>query len=314
MSGTSLISLRGPAFLKSRAGTRWLLTLIVASTICFVTYVYHSDGNYTILQHLLPTTNTNTDTQPEQDQTSTHRPEDPSSPPSAAVPAPYTSPPWISTPAVFDTTEVPGYAAPPPTSSPGRPLALHPLLASAMTRFLARPVLTHSQAAPQNEAACPRPQLDAQVNADQLAGERASWVSVDAARVVAMRLGALGYLEGHSEAEGEGALVGPGKGRDGEPVVRGSRGVVLAAGNHGTVDKAIVCIREMRKLGWRDGVDGGIEVFHFEGEMTDDGRRRQLEELGVTVRMVREPSTCWSIAVLAMHTHRQCSIPSAAAS
>ncbi|KAK7736681.1 hypothetical protein SLS53_006888 [Cytospora paraplurivora] len=275
-----------PAFLKSRAGARWLLTFIVASTICFVIYVYRSDANHIFLQSLLPDTDTDPSTHSEQDQTSTLSPEDPSSPPGALLPAQHTRPPWISTPAVFDTTKVPGYVAPSSSSLPDRPLALHPLLSSAMANFLSRPVLTHSQATPQNEAACPRSQLNSQVNADQLAGEQASWVSVDAERIVAMRRGALEYLEGHSAAEGEDALVGPGRGHDGQSVVRGSRGVVLAAGNHRTVDKAIVCIREMKKLGWRDVVDGGIEVFHFEGEMTDDGQRRQLEELGVTVRMV----------------------------
>lgn len=157
-----------------------------------------------------------------------------------------------------------------------------------MARFLSRPVLTHAQARPQNEAACPRAQLDAQVNADQLQGERAGWLGVDAARIVAMRTAALEYLEGRSAAEGMDALVGPGRkpaGGGGEEVAVevGSRGVVLAAGNHGTVDKAVMCVKEMLRLGW---AGGGIEVFHFEGEMTDEKQRRELEELGVAIRTV----------------------------
>ncbi|KUI72471.1 Alpha-1,2-mannosyltransferase MNN2 [Cytospora mali] len=152
-----------------------------------------------------------------------------------------------------------------------------------MARFLSRPVLTHAQAKPQNEAACPRAQLNSQVNADQLQGEQANWLSVGAERIVAMRAGALEYLEGRSVLEGEDALIGPGKGARGQAVVRGSRGVVLAAGNHRTVEKAVMCVREMKRLGWRGG---GIEVFHFEGELADEKQRRELEGLGVTIRMV----------------------------
>lgn len=291
MSLKSLISGRGPAFFASKAGARWLITLIVAISLCSVIYVYHSDANTALLKLLLPNA--------KPDQPGKPIPEFSSSTPGVLPPTPphgthhHTRPAWIDTPAVYDTSQLTRGDYTPTSALPDRPLALHPLLSSAVARFLARPVLTHSQARPQNEAACPRSQLDRQVNADQLRDEQAGWLAVDATRVVEMRAGALEYLEGRSGAEGEDALVGPGKtsvtggpdvGQQDVAVEKGSRGVVLAAGNHRTVQKAVMCIKELQRLGW---TGGGIEVFHFEGEMTDGNQRRELEELGVTIRMVR---------------------------
>lgn len=290
MSGTSLNPVRdAPVFLRSKAGMRWLLTLIVACTVFLVVYAYHNDAATPgFLQHLL-----HPHTKP--DETSASQVDPQGSPPDAASPPsppspPHTIhkpppqtlshlPPWITTPAPFNTTQIPDYKKSTLSSLPNRPLALHPLLSTAMTRFLARPVLTHAQAQAQNEASCPRAQLNSQVNADQFQGEHEGWLSVDAARVVEMRLGALEWLEGRSQAEGEDALIGPGR----AGVARGSRGIVLAAGNHGTVAKAIVCVRELQRLGWKGG---GVEVFHFEGEMTDEKQRGELEGLGVTIRVV----------------------------
>lgn len=286
------------AFFPSKAGARWLITLIMASTLCSVIYLYHDDANTMFLQHLLA------NIQP--DHLNTPDPVNPPSPPGVVPPPPPPNthhtrrPAWIDTPPAFDTTNLKPVYTPQPSQT-DRPLALHPLLSAAMARFLARPALTHAQARPQNEAACPRAQLDKQVNADQLRDEQDGWVGVGAARIVEMRMGALEYLEGRSVAEGEDALVGPGRtatavvgGRGGSgsdvervqqgvDVGRGSRGVVLAAGNRRTVERAVMCVKELKRLGW---TGGGIEVFHFEGEMTDGRQRGELEELGVTIRMV----------------------------
>ncbi|KAH8766892.1 mannosyltransferase putative-domain-containing protein [Diaporthe sp. PMI_573] len=165
----------------------------------------------------------------------------------------------------------------------GTPIQLHPRIAHVFDRFLARPVLTHKQAARQNQAACPLDQASAQVNADQLQNDHEKWLAVDPGTIDRMRRGALSYLEQHTASEGEAALIGPGLALDGTPVRQGSRGIVFAAGNHRTVDRAIGCIKEIQKLGWHRG---DIEVFHFEGELTDEGQRQRLRDLGATPHAV----------------------------
>lgn len=186
-------------------------------------------------------------------------------------------PAWIDTPPAFGTA---GSAA---TAELGRPLALHPRVAPALAAFLARPVLSHEQAVALNEARCPRAQLDEQVNADQLRGEHDHWVSLTAENVTGMRRAAVEFLERRAKDEGEGALLGPGFGPKAQVVEKGSRGVVIAAGNKRTVERAVVCIRELQRLGWK----GGVEVWHFEGELEGETERATLETLGVGIHMVR---------------------------
>lgn len=262
------------AFFRSRAGARWIAALVTTSFVLFVLWVYHNDKYPDIaettaasLQQFLPIGGGKGTGAPAQI-ASTHR----------RLPA------WIDTPAVFDTSQVSGYVASTSTSALAldNPPALHPRVAEAVERFLARPVLSHEQAAAQNEAACPRAQLEKQVNADQLRSEHENWLAVDGARVVAMRRAAVAFLEARSKEEGEGALTGPGLGAEGKAVEKGSRGVVIAAGNHRTVERAVVCVKEMQRLGWK----GPIEVWHFEGELGDEKDRESLKELGVAIHMV----------------------------
>ncbi|CAN8097944.1 unnamed protein product [Discula destructiva] len=186
-------------------------------------------------------------------------------------------PAWIDTPPAF--LHSPDSAS----ATPDRPLALHPRLAPAVAAFLARPVLSHEQAVAANEQRCPRAQLDVQVNQDQLQGEREHWTATTAANVTAMRQAAVAFLERRTAEEGEGALLGPGFGPDGgAPVEVGSRGVVIAAGNKRTVERAALCVAELRRLGWM----GGVEVWHFEGELTGEAERAALAALDVAVHMV----------------------------
>lgn len=264
MTDYSSTSVRRLGFYKSKAGLRWLLVLFVIGGVLLL---YHNQLDWRAkaasLQNSLLSITTQTGKSPER------------------------RPPWIDTPEVFDIAWLgPTYLD--VSAEPDRPLMLHPLLADAMDAFLARPILTHAQARLLNEAACPPHQLDAQVNSDQLGSDHDTWVAVGTDEIVEMREGALEYLERHSEAEGENALIGPGLGLDGEPIVQGSRGIVFAAGNHATVDRTIVCIKQMQKLGWQQG---NIEVFHFEGEMTDEKQRKQLEDLGARPRMVSRPAS-----------------------
>ncbi|KAK2596890.1 hypothetical protein N8I77_012776 [Diaporthe amygdali] len=258
----------------------WLLASMTASILCFVVYAYHS-GTYLDwrgsarggLQHPSP------GAQPESG---------PVSPPSPSQPnqAGARYPAWVETPKVFDVALISDYV-PPPFSLPV-PLVLHPQLGQAVDRFLSRPVLTHEQASLQNQEACPLEQAGAQVNKDQLENDRSKWLAVDPETIDQMRRGALESLEQHTANEGEAALIGPGVGLDGKPVRQGSRGIVFAAGNHRTVDRAIGCIKEIQRLGWQRGA---IEVFHFEGELTDEDQRKQLEELGATPHTVSTKKT-----------------------
>lgn len=255
----------------------WLLASMTASLVCFVVYAYHGGthvGWSGSAQYMRPPS---PGAQPE-----STAPETPGSQsqPNQAGAARY--PPWVETPKVFDVAQIPDYV--PPPFSLGTPIALHPQLAQAIDRFLSRPVLTHKQASPQNQAACPLEQANAQVNADQLKNDHEKWLAVDTEAIDSMRRGALEYLEQHTASEGEAALIGPGLGLDARPIRQGSRGIVFAAGNHRTVDRAIGCIKEIQRLGWQHGA---IEVFHFEGELTDEGQRQQLIDLGATPHMVR---------------------------
>lgn len=267
----------------------WLLAAMTASILCFVVYTYHGAtyldwrGGAQDMQPLSP------GAQLEGTAPNTKAPESPNSPespPSQSQSQPNQAgaahlPAWVETPKVFDVAAIKDYE--PPPFSLGSPISLHPQLAQAIDRFISRPVLTHKQASKQNQAACPPEQANAQVNADQLKNDREKWLAVDTETIDAMRRGALEYLEQHTASEGEAALIGPGFGLDGKPVRQGSRGIVFAAGNHRTVDRAIACIKEVQKLGWQHGA---IEVFHFEGELTDDNQRQQLRDLGATPHMV----------------------------
>ncbi|RMD40840.1 hypothetical protein DV735_g4318, partial [Chaetothyriales sp. CBS 134920] len=189
-------------------------------------------------------------------------------------------PPWISTPLAFDTSLIPAYS--PPTITPSELATLSPLLEEAMVKFLQRPVLSHDQAAAQNEAACPRKQLDKQVNSDQLRDDQQKWIAIDEAKIIEMRRSIFDFIRAASEKEGGEALMGPGFGPEGKQVEKGSRGIVLTAGNHRTVERAVACIKETRKLGWK----GAIEVWHFDSELQQDTERELLRELGVRIYQV----------------------------
>lgn len=203
-------------------------------------------------------------------------------------------PAWVDTPATFELTGGAAAAsAAAATAELDRPLALHPRLAPAVEAFLARPVLSHEDAVALNEVQCPRAQLDEQVNKDQLREEQAKWTSLTVEDVAGMRRAAVEFLERRAEEEGEDALLGPGFTQFGGPagggggkvvkaVEEGSRGVVIAAGNKRTVERAVLCIKELQRLGWT----GGVEVWHFEGEMEGEEERAPLEALGVKIHMV----------------------------
>lgn len=249
----------------------WLLASMTAGLVCLMVYAYHGDWRGSAR----PESSTPNEEAKAPD---SHSQSQPNRAGAARLPA------WIETPKVFDVAAIPDYV--PPPFSLGTPMALPPQVAQALDRFVSRPVLTHKQAIRQNQAACPLEQANAQVNPDQLKSDRQKWLAVDPETINRMRRGALDYLEQHTASEGGAALVGPGLGLDGKPLRQGSRGIVFAAGNHRTVDRAIACIKEIQRLGWQRGA---IEVFHFEGELTDDGQRQQLRDLGATPRAVCGP-------------------------
>lgn len=245
----------------SRAGIRWIVAALASFVLLGYVLWSHRTNTYPtgsgFIQNFLPFGNK----------------------PGTANLGPLTPlPAWVDTPSAFEVAD--GAAA--ATAELDRPLALHPRLAPAVEAFLARPVLSHEQAVGLNEVQCPRAQLDEQVNKDQLREEQEKWTSLTVEDVAGMRRAAVDFLERRASEEGEGALLGPGFGPDGKVVEKGSRGVVIAAGNKRTVERAVLCIKELQRLGWT----GGVEVWHFEGEMEGEAERTSLEELGVEIHMV----------------------------
>lgn len=270
----------GPSFFHSRAGARWIAAAI--ASVVFLGYVgwLHRGGGGAVDAGIL------TLTPPLQEAISQSHPLPPPTDDSAGGAS--TTPPlathlpaWIDTPAPFTITTTDDDSTTSAAAQP--PLRLHPRLIPAVDAFLARPALSHSEALAANEAHCPRAQLDAQVNQDQLREWRAAWTALTAANITAMRGAAAAFLERRTAAEGEGALLGPGFGPGGVAVERGSRGVVIAAGNKRTVERAVLCVAELRRLGWV----GGVEVWHFEGELQGEEERGRLEGLGVAMHAVQ---------------------------
>lgn len=244
---------------RTRAGARWIAAALASFMLLgYVVRSHRAIASYSgsgFIQNLLPTGN---------------KPTAVDGTPLVLLPA------WIDTPPAFDTAD---HAV---TAELDRSLALHPRLVPTIQAFLARPVLSHEQAVALNEVQCPRTQLDEQVNKDQLKGEHAHWVSLTTEKVIEMRRAAVQFLERRAGEEGEGALLGPGFGPEGLVVEKGSRGVVLAAGNKRTAERAALCIKELQRLGWK----GGVEVWHFEGELESEKERGLLEALGVAIHMV----------------------------
>lgn len=251
----------GPSFFHSRAGARWIAAAL--ATVVFLGYVVWLHGDSTqspassFAQNFFPIGD---------------KPTVVNGAPLLHLPA------WIDTPSAFEFDAAGDVA----TAELNRPLALHSRVAPAVQAFLARPVLSHVQAITLNEARCPRTQLDEQVNKDQLRGEHDHWISLTAENVTSMRWAAVEFLERREDEEGEGALLGPGFGPEGQAVEKGSRGVVIAAGNKRTVERAELCIKELQRLGWK----GGVEVWHFEAELQGEKERGALEALGVGIHMV----------------------------
>lgn len=248
----------------SRAGIRWIVAALASFVLLGYVVWSHRTNSYPagsgFIQNFLPFGN---------------KPATANGGPLIPLPA------WVDTPPAFEEVTDGAVAA---TAELDRPLALHPRLAPAVEAFLARPVLSHEQAVMLNEAQCPRAQLDEQVNKDQLREEQEKWTLLTVEDVAGMRRAAVDFLERRASEEGEEALLGPGFGPHGKVVEKGSRGVVIAAGNKRTVERAVVCIKELQRLGWT----GGVEVWHFEGEMEGDAERASLEELGVEIHMVSD--------------------------
>jgi hypothetical protein len=300
--------------LRSRTGVRWIAALIATSLVFFMVWAYNNDASLGLVGSSAPSLQNlpligGNGKRPPSAEYPAETGSDGKRPPSAESPATtggdgkkpdnaespaetsangssIARPAWISTPAPFDASQLPDLTA--AAVEIDASSALHPLVADAMARFLQRPVLTHKQAAAQNEVACPRAQLGKQVNADQLNGDRQKWLAVDEDTILEMRRAALNFMESRSVEEGADALIGPGFGPDGKAVQKGSRGVVIAAGNRRTVDSAVICIKEVQRLGW----NGRIEVWHFSGELEDKKDQQALKDLGVDIHTVSLGSGC----------------------
>ncbi|KAK8870048.1 hypothetical protein IAR55_000618 [Kwoniella newhampshirensis] len=150
--------------------------------------------------------------------------------------------------------------------------ALYPL-ASRLVDFLHRPILSHSEAKEGNDAGCPRDLADKLVNPDQYNGDSGFWMDdVTTEEIVRRRADMVRWLEERVD-KGEEVLGQDGKTGEG-------RGIVLTGGNQDTTLRTITAIKHLRRL----NVDLPIEVFHYSDELTNQNQRKEIEDLGATLR------------------------------
>ncbi|KAG8862786.1 hypothetical protein FRB96_000796 [Tulasnella sp. 330] len=154
---------------------------------------------------------------------------------------------------------------------------LHPsldLLASRLSEFLHRPILSYDESIEYNQEHCPLPVSDALVNPDQLRGEGQFWrENVGVEKIAQMRAGIIKLLE---ERIKEGFQV------VGSDSMSGGRGIVVAGGNQDTTLRLITVLRHLRRL----NNTLPIELFHFPRELTDEVQRETIRGLGASIREI----------------------------
>ncbi|WVQ77944.1 hypothetical protein IAT38_000024 [Cryptococcus sp. DSM 104549] len=152
---------------------------------------------------------------------------------------------------------------------------LYPL-ASRLSQFLHRPILSHARAEEANNAGCPRELSDKLVNPDQYNGDGDFWRDeVTEEEIARRRVDIVNWL---AETVEKGEDVLGVEGRTGS-----GRGIVLTGGNQDTTLRTITAIKHLRRL----NVELPIEVFHYSDELTDQNQRNEIEDLGATLREAR---------------------------
>ncbi|WWD15658.1 hypothetical protein CI109_100080 [Kwoniella shandongensis] len=149
---------------------------------------------------------------------------------------------------------------------------LYPL-ATRLVDFLHRPILSHEDAKTANDKGCPRDLSDKLVNPDQYNGDSSFWMNDVTTDEIAKRRGDIVKWIAERVENGEEVLGAEGKTGSG-------RGIVLTGGNQDTTFRTITAIKHLRRL----DVTLPIEVFHYSDELTDQNQRKEIEDLGATLR------------------------------
>lgn len=165
-----------------------------------------------------------------------------------------------------------------PSGQLPRELESEPRLARALKAFLRRPALSHDDAG--NDAHCPAHLAKLLVNPEQLKNDGPFWRALLPKDIRRKRAELVKYLAAR-QAEGYGILHSDGE--NGGNGTGTGRGIVLTAGNKDTTQRAITLLRMLKHY----GNTLPVEVFHYEGELTDGPQRATLEELGAKVVQVR---------------------------
>lgn len=152
-----------------------------------------------------------------------------------------------------------------------------PRLARALKAFLRRPALTHDEA--NNGERCPAHLAKLLTNPEQLRNDGPFWRALAPDEIRAKRAELVLYLAGRAA---EGLPLVYSDGAEGNSTGTG-RGIVLTAGNKDTTQRAITLLRMLQAY----GNTLPVEVFHYEGELTDGAQRGALEGLGAKIVQVR---------------------------
>ncbi|KAG9033730.1 hypothetical protein FRB95_014417 [Tulasnella sp. JGI-2019a] len=154
---------------------------------------------------------------------------------------------------------------------------LHPslnLLASRLSEFLHRPIRAYNESIEFNQQHCPLYISDKLVNPDQLRGDGEFWREhVGVTEIAEKRAVIVKHLE---ERVAQGLEV------VGSKNMGGGRGIVVAGGNQDTTLRLITLLRHLQRL----NNTLPIELFHFPGELTDGAQRKEVQELGATIRQI----------------------------
>ncbi|ORY32097.1 mannosyltransferase putative-domain-containing protein [Naematelia encephala] len=140
--------------------------------------------------------------------------------------------------------------------------------------FLLRPILDHAEAQSANEAGCPLRVAGQLVNPDQYNGEWEFWEAIGKPEIAHRRAELVKGLA-KRVAAGEEVVAGASSGT--------GRGIVLTGGNQDTTLRMISVIKHLKRL----DVQLPIEVFHYPDELREGSHRKEIEQLGATLREVK---------------------------
>lgn len=148
-----------------------------------------------------------------------------------------------------------------------------PRLASAVRSFLRRPALSNDDA--HNFDHCPAHLAKLLVNPEQLKNDGPMWRALQPQDIRQRRAELVLYLADRAK-DGYELVHLEENGGEG-------RGIVMTSGNKDTTERALTVLRMLQHY----GNTLPIEVFHYEGELTDADQRAALESLGARIVQVK---------------------------